>query len=117
MNDARELYFEYEMAKDSVIWASLTPALGVEVARIKLDPDSVRLISKIPMNKFVYEGDYDELQGFLGVPFDFYTFQEFFSGASLGLGQDNEKFISKVDGHEYVLVEKFPRNKEASWRN
>lgn len=110
VNDAKESFtLNVRMAKDSVIWASLTPALGVEVARIKLDPDSVRLISKIPMNKFVYEGDYDELQGFLGVPFDFYTFQELFSGSSLGLGQDNEKFISKVDGHEYVLVEKFPR--------
>ena len=42
------------------------------------------------------------------MPFDFYTFQEFFLLFTRS-GQDNEKFISKVDGNEYVLVEKFPR--------
>ena len=97
------------MARDSAIWISLTPALGVEVARILLDPDSVRVISKVPQNKFVYSGDYEQLQDFLGVPFDFYTFQELFSGTSLGLDPSNEKFVSKVDGSEYVLIEKFPR--------
>lgn len=97
------------MARDSAIWVSVTPALGVEVARILLGPDSVRVISKVPQNKFVYSGDYDQLQDFLGVPFDFYTFQALFSGTSLGLDPSNEKFISKVDGSEYMLIEKFPR--------
>ena len=44
------------MARDSAIWVSLSPALGVELARILLTPDSVQLISKVPMNKFVYMG-------------------------------------------------------------
>jgi len=97
------------MARDSAIWVSLTPALGVEVARILLRPDSVQIISKVPLNKFVYAGDYSPLQEVLGVPFDFYTFQELFSGSPLGFNPINDKFISKVDGHEYVLIEKFPR--------
>lgn len=106
---SEDFTFNVRMAKDSVIWVSLTPALGVEVARLLLEPDSVRLISKVPMNKFVYEGDYSQLQELLGVPFDFYTFQEIFSGSPLGLDPINDKFISKVDGNEYVLIEKFPR--------
>ena len=97
------------MAKDSSIWVSLTPALGVEVARILLKPDSVHLISKVPLNKFVYSGDYSQLQDFLGVPFDYYSFQELLSGSPLGLDPANDKFISKVDGAEYALIEKFPR--------
>ena len=97
------------MARDSAIWVSLTPALGVEVARLLLTPDSVQMISKVPQNKFVYEGDYSQLQGVLGVPFDFYSFQELFSGEPLGLDPMNDKFISKVDGSDYVLIEKFPR--------
>ena len=106
---SQDFTINVRMAKDSAIWISLTPALGVEVARVLLDPDSVRVISKVPQNKFVYTGDYDQLQDFLGVPFDFYTFQELFSGKSLGLDPSNDKFISKVDGREYVLIEKFPR--------
>ena len=97
------------MARDSAIWVSLTPALGVEVARILLDPDSVRVISKVPKNKFVYTGGYNQLKDFLGIPFDFYTFQELLSGKSLGLDPSNEKFVSKVDGNKYMLIEKFPR--------
>ena len=33
------------MAKDSVIWMSISPALGVEAARILLTPDSVQVLS------------------------------------------------------------------------
>jgi len=97
------------MSRDSAIWVSLTPALGVEVARLLLVPDSVHLISKVPQNKFVYEGDYSQLQELLGVPFDFYTFQELFCGEPLGLDPMNDKFISKVDRSDYVIIEKFPR--------
>ena len=97
------------MARDSAIWISLTPALGVEVARILLLPDSVHLISKVPNNKFVFEGDYEQLEELLEVPFDFYIFQDLFSGTSLGLDPFEDKFVSKVDGFEYVLIEKFPR--------
>ena len=97
------------MAKDSAIWVSVTPALGVEAARVLLKPDSVHIICKVPLNKFYYSGDYSQLQNFLGVPFDYYSFQELLSGSPLGLDPNNDKFISKVDGAEYVLIEKFPR--------
>ena len=106
---AEDFTLNVRMARDSAIWISLTPALGVEVARILLKPDSVHVISKVPLNKFVYEGDYSQLQDVLGVPFDFYSFQELFSGSPLGLNPMNDKFISKVDGNKYVLIEKFPR--------
>ena len=36
------------LARDSAIWMSISPALGVEVARILLTPDTVMFISKIP---------------------------------------------------------------------
>ena len=97
------------MARDSAIWVSLSPALGVEVARILLTPDSVHLISKVPMNKFVYSGDYQQVQDFLEVPFDFYSFQDLFTGSPLGLDPWHDKFASKVDDNNYLIVEKFPR--------
>ena len=97
------------MQRDSAIWISLSPALGVEIARVLLLKDSVKLISKIPSNKFVFEGDYLQLENLLSVPFDFYTFQDLFSGTSLELDPLNDKFISKVDGVNYELIEKFPR--------
>ena len=97
------------MARDSAIWISLSPALGVELARVLLLPDSVRVISKVPSNKFVFEGNYKQLEKSLGIPFNFYTFQDLFSGNPLGLNPQDDKFISQVDGFNYILIEKFPR--------
>ncbi|MAU75491.1 MAG: hypothetical protein CL831_01310 [Crocinitomicaceae bacterium] len=97
------------MARDSAIWISLSPALGVELARVLLLPDSVRVISKVPSNKFVFEANYTELEKSLGIPFDFYTFQDLFSGKPLGMKPQEDKFISQVDGFNYILIEKFPR--------
>ena len=97
------------MARDSAIWISLSPALGVELARVLLLPDSVRVISKVPSNKFVFEGNYKQLEKSLGIPFNFYTFQDLFSGNPLGLNPQEDKFISQVDGFNYILIEKFPR--------
>ena len=99
-----------KMARDSAIWISISPALGVEMARILLLPDSVRVISKVPSNKFVFEGNYDELGQTTGLPFDFYTFQSLFSGYPLGLNKGKDKFISKVDARNYFIIEKFPRS-------
>ncbi|PCJ82039.1 MAG: hypothetical protein COA49_03510 [Bacteroidetes bacterium] len=98
-----------KMSRDSAIWISLSPALGVEMARILLSPDSVRVISKVPSNKFVFEGDYDDLGQTTGLPFDFYAFQSLFAGTPLGLDKQDDKFISKVDGRNYFIIEKFPR--------
>ena len=39
------------MRRDSAIWMSITPALGVEAARIVLTRDSVRFLSKVPGNE------------------------------------------------------------------
>ena len=107
--ESESINMSMRMARDSAIWISLSPALGVELARILLLPDSVRIISKVPSNKFVYEGNYRELEESFGIPLDFYTLQNLFCGSPLGLNKNNDKFISKVDGRNYILIEKFPR--------
>lgn len=97
------------MKKDSAIWISVSPALGVEIARVMLLRDSVKVISKVPLNKFVFEGDYLQLENLLGIPFNFNSFQDLFSGSSLELDPYNDKYVSKVDGLNYELIEKIPR--------
>jgi hypothetical protein len=107
--ESESINMSMRMARDSAIWISLSPALGVELARILLLPDSVRIISKVPSNKFVYEGNYSELEESFGIPLDFYTLQNLFCGSPLALNKNNDKFISKIDDRNYILIEKFPR--------
>lgn len=97
------------MARDSVIWVSISPALGVEVARLKLTPDSVFLISKVPNNKFHYAGDYGAIAAWLNTPIGFSDLQDVLIGRPMGLDPENDKFISRIDGREYVLISKYKR--------
>ena len=46
--------------KDSIIWASIVPALGIEVARLRITPDSVHLVNRL--NKTYFAGDYTLLR-------------------------------------------------------
>lgn len=97
------------MARDSVIWVSISPALGVEVARLKLTPDSAFLISKVPNNRFHYAGDYAAVSDWLDTPIGFRDLQDVLIGRPMGLDLANDKFISRIDGREYVLISKYKR--------
>jgi len=110
INDESETFtLSVRMRRDSAIWISLSPALGVEIARVMLLKDSVKVISKVPLNKFVFEGDYLDLEHLVGIPLNFNSFQDLFSGASLELDPFNDKYESEVDGLNYQLIEKIPR--------
>ena len=97
------------MAKDSAIWMSISPALGVEVARLLLAPDSVLFVSKIPGNKFYYAGDYDALSEWTETPLGFEDVEAILGGYPMGLDPEQDKFNSKVDGQLYALIGKYKR--------
>ena len=68
------------VARDSVIWMSISPALGVEAARVLLTPDSVQVLSKLPGARFVFQGDYDVLEDALQSPVSFGMVQDLILG-------------------------------------
>ena len=72
---------------------SISPALGVEVARILLEPDSVLFISKIPGNKFYYAGNYEALSEWADTPLAFSDVQAILSGQPMNLDPETNKFI------------------------
>ena len=75
------------MARDSAIWMSISPALGVEVARIMLEPDTVLFVSKIPGNKFYYAGNYEALGDWADTPLAFED-AGYFGGFPMGLNRN-----------------------------
>ena len=97
------------MAKDSVIWMSLTPALGVEVVRVMLTQDSVHMFSKIPGNKFAFTGSYESISEWVGTPMSFANVQDLLTGRPMGLNPDEDKFLSRVDEQQYALIGKYKR--------
>lgn len=97
------------MAKDSVIWMSLTPALGVEVVRVMLTQDSVYMFSKIPGNKFAFTGSYESISEWVGTPMSFGNVQDLLTGRPMGLNPEEDKFLSRVDEQQYALIGKYKR--------
>ena len=97
------------MAKDSAIWISISPALGVEVARVLLEPDSVRFLSKIPGNRFHFAGNYQKLSEWADTELSFEDIQDILTGRPMGIDPTLDKFKSRIDGYSYALISKYNR--------
>lgn len=66
------------MKRDSAIFISIAPLLGIEVARVLLTPDSVKIVNRID-NTF-FAGDYRFIHGLLNTYLDFYMLQALLVG-------------------------------------
>jgi hypothetical protein len=97
------------MRRDSAIWVSISPALGIEVFRILLTPDSLKLISKVPDNKYYYVGRFDVLSDMLGTEIDFDMLQNLLVGNALGLDKDEGRFRSEEDDQLHLLISRYKR--------
>jgi hypothetical protein len=64
--------------KDSIIWLSLTGALGIEGFRIYVRPDSVTIMNKL--DKEISYRSVTYLQDLIKLPVDFYTLQDLIIG-------------------------------------
>jgi hypothetical protein len=95
--------------KDSMIYISLSPALGVEMVRMIITPDSVKYISKIPNNKHYYLGDFSVINDVTQVPLDFSMIQNMLVGNAIMLDKGDDKFVSIIHEGQYVLFSRFSR--------
>jgi len=89
------------MKKDSTIWITFSPALGIEMARLIITNDSVKFINRI--NKSYYTGDFKNVQSLLDANVDFDIFQSILLGNDLTY-YENGKFRASYDNGEYHLV-------------
>ncbi len=91
---------QLRIKKDSVIWVSLSPALGIEVARLMITQDSIRFLNRI--DKTFFEGDYALINSFFQTTVDFDMLQALLIGNDLVTYED-DAFRASVDGFRYKL--------------
>jgi hypothetical protein len=60
--------------KDSTIWISIIPLLGIEMARVLLTRDSVKFVNKL--NSQYFEGDYEYLSNMFHIDLDYNLIQD-----------------------------------------
>lgn len=88
------------MYKDSVIWASITPALGIEAARVYITRDTLKFIDRINSKYFV--GSYEMVNNMLETDIDFEMLEAIITGNNFTV-YANEKFESNIGKEHYML--------------
>lgn len=113
-NDNSEQDFQatIRMVKDSLIWMSLSGAMGVEGARILITPDSFRIINKSANEYSVHNFGY--VRSWLLFPVSFQMLQQLFSGGQMDIGSPAAHGIGTEDGIP-VLYSETAKLREKLW--
>jgi len=80
--------------KDSIIWMSISPALGIEVARMMVTPDSILFLDK--WNDQYFTGNHDFIEEKVDIKLDFSMLQDLAVGNPI-LYNPEEKFKGSKD--------------------
>lgn len=88
--------------KDSVIWLSVSALLGIEVGRIHITPDSIKLMNRI--NSSYWKGSLEQLKQQLGVSLPYRDIQSLLVGQFLP--PKGMKFKSELAEKHYLLSNK-----------
>lgn len=85
---------------DSIIWVSITPALGLEALRFELTPDSVKFLNRISNTYF--EDGFSAINQLLNKTLDFDMVQAFLTGNDFSL-YESHTFKASIDNQQYKL--------------
>jgi hypothetical protein len=91
---------QLRMRKDSIIWISISPALGIEVVRLMVTPDSVFLINKL--KRTYIKEDVSHINDFLGTELDFDMVQSLLIGNDFTYYSKDQFQIRETD-QEYIF--------------
>lgn len=106
-NEKKSFKANIRMKRDSIIWISISPLLGIEVARIMFTQDSIKLIDK--WNDQFYLGDFEYINNKFDTELNFNMVQDLFVGNPIYY-DNNEKFISAKDENHHILTSKNKKN-------
>lgn len=100
-NKTTDFTVSMRIRKDSMIWASVSPALGIEVMRIAATKDSIKFLDRLHNNYFT--GDYDTLSRMLHTEIDLEILQSLLTGNSVEFYEEDEKLRAGIDSCKYIL--------------
>ncbi len=87
--------------KDSAIWISISPALGIEVARLLVTKDSVKLRNGLKKTYFV--GDFNYLSKLINTDLDYDMLESLILGNSVAFYDEDEKLHSSTIFGNYIV--------------
>jgi hypothetical protein len=91
---------QLRICKDSLIWVSITPAMGIEMIRLVISNDSIKFINRF--NKTYFLGDFALVNQFMQTNVDFDILQSFIIGNDFQF-YENASFRASIDNQVYKL--------------
>lgn len=88
------------LKEDSLIWISIMPAMGIEVARVELTTDSLKFLNR--MKKIYALGSYKLLDSLLHTSIGYKAVQALILGNDIS-GYQLQDSSSRVEGQNYLL--------------
>jgi Domain of unknown function (DUF4292) len=105
-DQAQSFKINIRIKKDSAIWISITPALGIEVARALITKDSIKFIDKIN-NKYLAD-KITKIELLLNAELDYSTIENALMGNAIQIYEE-DKFKSSTEDPNYLLLSKNKR--------
>lgn len=103
--------------RDSLIWLSIAPVMGIELARVLITPDSIKVIDRA--HKTYIQEDYEYVNNYLNNALDFDMLQAFLVGNDFSFFEEST-WRTNIDGGLYKLatakrqkLKKYVRSHEA----
>ena len=87
--------------RDSVIWASISPGLGIEVARVILTPDSMKILNRLEQT--YRQTPFAEINKMLNSPLKFRHLQDLLMGNYPDYVENSAINHVGVEGNDYIL--------------
>ncbi|CAN5618847.1 hypothetical protein BH11BAC2_BH11BAC2_06490 [soil metagenome] len=102
--DGNETSFNINMRfkRDSVIWISVSPLLGIEVARVMVTPDSVKLLDRLH-NKYEVN-TFESINKLLQLKVNFEIVQALITGNFFAYRKSENKFNSVFMEEKYYIL-------------
>ena len=98
--DSKVFTVRARFKKDSAIWLSITPALGIEMFRLCLTKDSVKLLNRLDQKYFV--NSFDKANEVLQLKEDFKVIQSLITGRFIQV-YDLDDYQSEVTSNGYSV--------------
>ena len=92
---------QIRIQRDSSIWISISPIMGIEMVRVLITPDSIKYMNRIDKSYFIDNFDY--INTLINSTLDYDMLQSFLTGNDFSF-YENSSFRAGIDNQEYKLI-------------
>jgi len=101
-----QITMKIRIRKDSAIWMSISPALGIEMARVLITQDSIKFLNRLEKNHIASTINYLDKLAPLGI--NYKMLQSLFTGNNIVVQEEPEsekpdKYKVEIDDGKYLL--------------